>query len=222
MPFFFRCLKLSFSWVLWAELWEHGLKSLSHAVLSLPRTTTLLLPSILGTWRLFYFVWLLRVMGGGAMKGLSFCYLASFPLIFLFTAFIHQWQFINSACFTMVAALSAKQLYDFVPLFDSYLALSPAHNCSGYFCPVYAYILCFIYSFAITLGMYLPRNVVQKYMLRKSHTFGFNSFSIWSGGVKEEGPEGKYCWFSSVQWHSCKLRKGACVCWPKERSQVFL
>lgn len=28
----------------------------------------------------------------------------------------------------MISALSAKQLYDFVPLFDSYLALSPGHN----------------------------------------------------------------------------------------------
>lgn len=28
----------------------------------------------------------------------------------------------------MISALSAKQLYDFVPLFDSYLALGPGHN----------------------------------------------------------------------------------------------
>lgn len=41
----------------------------------------------------------------------------------------------------MISALSAKQLYDFVPLFDSYLAVSPVHNCNEYFWPVYVYIL---------------------------------------------------------------------------------
>lgn len=151
-------------------------------MLGLPCTATLFLPSILGTWGLFYFVWLLRVVGGRVMKGLSFCCLAWFPLIFLFTAFIHQWQFINSACFTVISASSAKQLYDFVPLFDSYLALSPVHNCSGCFCPVYAYILCFIYSFAITLGMYLPRNGVQKYVLRIAQLWvQFLQYLEWRG-----------------------------------------
>lgn len=41
----------------------------------------------------------------------------------------------------MISALSAKQLYDFVPLFDSYLAVSSVHNCNEYFLPVYVYIL---------------------------------------------------------------------------------
>lgn len=109
----------------------------------------LFLPSIVGAWGLFSVVWLLRAVGGGAVIGLSFWCLAAFPLIFLFTAFIHQWQFINSACFTTISALRAKQLYDFVPLFDSSLALSHMHNCNEYFCPVYVYILYFIHFFLL-------------------------------------------------------------------------
>lgn len=70
----------------------------------------------------------------------------------------------------MVSALSAKQLYDFVPLFDSYLALSPVQNCNEYFCPVYVCILYFIYIFAITLEMYLARNMVQKVHGKKTPT----------------------------------------------------
>lgn len=71
----------------------------------------------------------------------------------------------------MISALSAKQLYDFVPLFDSYLALSHMHNCNEYFCPVYLYILYFSYIFATTLEMYLPRNAVQKVHGKKTNNF---------------------------------------------------
>lgn len=41
----------------------------------------------------------------------------------------------------MISVWSAKQVYDVVPLFDSYLALSHVHNSNKYFCPVYVYIL---------------------------------------------------------------------------------
>jgi len=70
----------------------------------------------------------------------------------------------------MIPAFSAKQLYDFVPLFDSYLALSPVHNCNEYFCPLYVYILYFIYIFDITLEICIPRNMVQKVHGKKNPT----------------------------------------------------
>lgn len=128
MPFFCVCLNLiTLLGTLQVELWEHDLRSLVHAMLCLPCTATSFLPSIVGAWGLFCFVWL---QSGGRRSDdcLVFLRLGCIFKIFLFTAFIHQWQFINSACFTMISALSAKQLYDFVPLFDSYLALSPGHN----------------------------------------------------------------------------------------------
>lgn len=70
----------------------------------------------------------------------------------------------------MISALSAKQLYDFVPLFDSYLALCLVHNYNEFFCPVYVYVLFFIYIFAITLEMYLPRNMIQKVLGKNNPT----------------------------------------------------
>lgn len=123
---------------------------------------------VLGGHSLLFGDW---VVGGGAMIGFSSWCLAAFPLIFLFAAFIHRWQFINSECFTMISASRAKQLYDFLPLFDRYLALSHMHHCSDYFCPVYVYILYLIYIFAITLEIYLPRNVVWKVHGKKPNNF---------------------------------------------------
>lgn len=62
----------------------------------------------------------------------------------------------------MISALSAKQLYDVVPLFDSFLALSHMHSSNKYSCPVYVCILYLVYVFTIALEICLPKNVVPK------------------------------------------------------------
>jgi len=49
----------------------------------------------------------------------------------------------------MISASSAKQLYDVVPLFDSFLALSHMHSSNKYFCPVYVSILYLVHVFTL-------------------------------------------------------------------------
>lgn len=87
---------------------------------------------------------ILLIMEGGRRRdgdGLVFVLLGCISFNFLFAAFISQWPFLNSACFTMISVWSAEQLYDVVVLFDSYLARSHVHNSNKYFCSVYVYIL---------------------------------------------------------------------------------
>lgn len=130
---------------------------------SIPAALFCTCPVYWGLGVLFYLI-MERVVGGEEMIASSLWCLAAFPFFcfFLFSAFIHQWQFINSTCFTMISALSAKQLYDVVPLFDSFLALSHMHSSNKYSCPVYVCILYLVYVFTIALEICLPKNVVPK------------------------------------------------------------
>lgn len=130
----------------------------------------------------------------------------------------------------MISALSAKQLYDFVPLSDSYLALSHMHNCNEYFCPVYLYILYFIYIFATILEMYLPRNAIQKVHGKKPNNFvkllnelSINPFLQYFGaGGKGRGARREILLAFSRSVAQLQTVKRNMVCWQKEKVHVFL